>query len=71
MTREESSKSGAVCIAGADKKPNLRNQMEKVQLEVFTAELSRIEAEKRKLEVEKEVLLLKKRKLELQLHKMG
>ena len=36
--------------------------MEKVQLEVLTAELSRIEAEERKLEVEKEVLLLKKEK---------
>ena len=56
---------------GVDEKPNLRDQMEKAQLEVLTTELLRIEAEKRKLEVEKEVLLLKKRKLELQLHKMG
>ena len=70
-TREESSKSGAVYTRRTDKKPNFSDQLEKVQLQVLTAELSRIEAEKRKFEVEKEVLLLKKKKLELELEKMG
>ena len=70
-THEEPSKSGAVYTRRADKKPNFSDQLEKVQLQVLFAELSRIESEKRKFEVEKEVLLLKKRKLELELEKMG
>ena len=70
-TREEPSKSGAVYTRRADKKPNFSDQLEKVQLQVLFAELSRLESEKRTFEVEKEVLLLKKRKLELELEKMG